>query len=202
VPAVVTALAAAATAAGEAVLFVGSAYVVARIIDQAARKIEQDFADNPPSAEQPCPEQPPAPKPVPFVPPIIPSTQKQVIPGQKYTDQTCSNERLGQLNDQLTKNKKAAAGTSLPFKAPKRPYDESDPAQAAKKELLCKNLREREKAWEDLIKTRDQIQSECFNSPKTTQDEQDRDRVHQDAREQAAKALANIRSDLAFYGCP
>jgi hypothetical protein len=129
------------------------------------------------------------------------STYKPVIPGQKYSDQTCLDETREQLQEQLNKDKKACA-SRLPFKPPKRPFDESDPAQAAKKKLLCDDLRRREQAWQDLIKTRDQIQDECFNSPKTTQDEIERDEVHQQASTEAAQALENVRKDIAFYGCP
>jgi hypothetical protein len=192
-----------------------------KFVRDVGQRIHDAFPDEEPTAAEPCPPAPdeppsegpkpelppggapePDPKPPPWIPPIFSSTHKPVIPGQQYTDQTCSNERLGQLRDQLSKNKEAAGGSGLPFKPPKRPYDESDPAQAAKKKLLCDDLRERERAWQDLIKTRDQIQDECFNSPKTTEDEKKRDDDHKRARKEADQALENIRKDIAFYGCP
>lgn len=126
---------------------------------------------------------------------------KAVIPDQEYTDQTCLDERLGQLQDQLKDNKKPSS-KKLPFKPSKRPYDESNPAQRAKKKLLCDYLREREQAHKDLIKTRDQIQEECFNSPKTTEDEKERDDSHKTERRHAEDALKKIQNQIAKDGCP
>jgi hypothetical protein len=109
---------------------------------------------------------------------------------------------LAQLRQQLTDNKKKVGAPKLPFKPPKKPFDESDPAQAAKKKLLCDYLRQKEQAWEELIKTRNQIQDECFNSPKTDNEQRKRDDDHKRARKEAEEALENVREDLKKYGCP
>jgi hypothetical protein len=116
---------------------------------------------------------------------------KPVIPGQKYSDQTCTDADRDTLHDDINR-KKAIQKVQVPKKPP------TDPTKKGK---LCAQLSQREQDLGALLAARQKLQDECFASPKNTQDEKDRQKAHDDEYANVHKAYTNTRADKASMGC-
>lgn len=118
-------------------------------------------------------------------------TMKPVIPGQKWSDQTCADQRREELQKELDEKKKVQR-----VQVPKKP-----PADAAKKAKLCAQLDKREKNLVDLMAQRQKIQDECFASPKNTQDEKDRQQAHEDEYAAVHRGYTKVKAQQVAMGC-
>lgn len=122
---------------------------------------------------------------------------KPVIPGQKWSDQTCTNAELQVLHAE----KDAKCGAIQTAQIPKKPYGDPLGKGAAKLKRLCGNLRSRETGLKECLNARQKIQDECFNSPKKTQDEIDRDDAHKQEVARINVALAKTQKAISDFGC-
>ena len=111
-----------------------------------------------------------------------------VIPDQKYTDQTCTDAVREAIHAQLEAIKDQRAQLGRLPQIPKKGYnqqlaeapdDKVKNSILRKQQVLCGKLNEALSLAKELLRIRNLMQSECFNSPKNTQDEKDRDVEHQ-----------------------
>jgi len=105
---------------------------------------------------------------------------KPVIPGQFYSDQTCTDKERDDIHDDMTQ-KKNIQKVQTPKKAP---------TDAAKKAKLCAQLAKRRSGFEDLLWARQKMQNDCFAAigPHTPDE---------DARQEA-----HDKEYAALYGAP
>lgn len=113
-------------------------------------------------------------------------TMKPVVPGQMYSDQTCTDAQ----RDTLKKQKDAACKLRACPPVPKRPYAPRIAAEApgsrAHAKLttahtkLCACLKLKTQDFVNCLNARQKIVDDCFASPKNTQDEKDRHKAHED----------------------
>jgi hypothetical protein len=123
---------------------------------------------------------------------------RALVPGQRYSDQTCSNSEL----DALHAKKDSICNSVQTVQPPKKPYADPNGADAAKQKRLCDNLRQKEQDLKDCIKARQDVQDACFKSPKNTPDEIARDDAHKGQMEQLNRALAKTQQQILDFGCP
>jgi hypothetical protein len=121
------------------------------------------------------------------------ATYKPVIPNQQYSDQTCTDQELEgyqKVKDQIEDDIDDAPGYQLP----KKPYQ--DPIKQTK---LCDKLRNKKDLLQKLLDIRRIIDKQCFNSPKSTDDEKVRDDGHKKQIDNLKDALKNIDADIEKY---
>jgi hypothetical protein len=122
---------------------------------------------------------------------------KPVVPGQRYSDQTCTDAELKTLHDEKDKKCGAIQTAQIPQKV----YPDPLGKDKNKKAMLCKNLRAREQGLQECLAARQAVQDECFNSPKNTQDEKDRAQAHADEVGRLQGALATTQQAIKDFGC-
>jgi RHS repeat-associated protein len=116
---------------------------------------------------------------------------KPVIPGQKYSDQTCTDQEREALHADLNEKKKIQK-----VQVPKKPP--TDPIKRAK---LCEQLRKREADLVALLAARQKMQDHCFASaaPKTA-DEQAQQTAHEVEYGNVYRAYQSTKADQAAMG--
>jgi len=100
---------------------------------------------------------------------------KPVIPGQKYTDQTCTDAERDALHKDIDKKCKKDMS-----KVPLRQDIASYATDAAAKKRVCAGLRKKEQQYFLCLAARQKMQDDCFSSPKTTPAEQAEHKAHVD----------------------
>ena len=102
---------------------------------------------------------------------------KPVIPGQLYSDQTCTDADRQKHHDEVDKKCKQEIAK---VQVPKKVCGPGEKNRANKVKRLCDGLAKRKTAFEACLKAGQKMQDECFASPKNTQDEKDRQKAHED----------------------
>jgi uncharacterized protein DUF4150 len=119
-------------------------------------------------------------------------TVKPVIPGQLYSDQTCTDADRDTLHQDIENKKKITR-----VQVPKRP-----PTDPAKKALVCSRLAQRKQDLADLMAARQKLQDECFSAmgPKT-KDERARQDAHDNEYAANHRAHTATAADQTRMGC-
>lgn len=117
---------------------------------------------------------------------------KPVVPGQLYSDQTCTDKERDDLHNDIDQKKKIQKA-----QVPKKP-----PTDAVKKGKLCGQLAQRASDIRALLAARQKMQDDCFAAmgPKTP-DERARQDAHDVEYGNVHKALTSTRVDQTAMGC-
>lgn len=129
---------------------------------------------------------------------------KPVIAGQEFSDQTCTDTEREEITarQQAIKDRLEDIGS---VQVPKTPYktqlanatdDKTKNKILKRQQQLCDVLRRQLEALEDLKKVRDEMQERCFNSPKVTDDEKQRDKGHKEQIDALNKAIERVKKAI------
>ena len=117
---------------------------------------------------------------------------KPVIPGQMYSDQTCTDKERDDLHDDINRKKKIKK-----VQVPERP-----PTDAQKKGIVCSGLTQRKADTEALLAARQKLQDECFAAMGPhTPDEEARQDAHDKEYKAVHKSYMDTVADRARMGC-
>jgi hypothetical protein len=117
---------------------------------------------------------------------------KPVIPGQLYSDQTCTDQERDNLHDDINRKKRITR-----VQVPKKP-----PSDPRKKALVCGRLAQRRADLEALLAARQKLQEECFAAMGPhTPDEESRQDVHDKEYAAVHRGYTDTVADQVRMGC-